>query len=236
MNGKTHALIGCASVLPAAVASGASVPEIALLTTVSVAFSLGPDIDHPNATVSRVFGRTVHLVVHGMSGAARKVTATRLDAVRAERAQARGIDVDHRALTHTLPFAAAMAGGAYAVAHHPFLVAALSAVCAVTVWPRLGRRYRPAVFGAALAVLVFGYQVAPEAEHVALAAAAGWVSHILADACTRAGVPLLWPMKVRGARWYRVRLLGRFITSGERKDYVAALGVALVMNLPLLAM
>ena len=43
-------------------------------------------------------------------------------------------------------------------------------------------------------------------------------------------------MKVRGARWYRVRLLGRFITSGERKDYVAALGVALVMNLPLLAM
>lgn len=33
----------------------------------------------------------------------------------------------------------------------------------------------------------------------------GWMSHLLSDACTRAGVPLLWPLPVRG---WRIRAAG----------------------------
>jgi membrane-bound metal-dependent hydrolase YbcI (DUF457 family) len=33
-------------------------------------------------------------------------------------------------------------------------------------------------------------------------AGAGALSHLLGDACTKYGVPLVWPVKVRGQRWY----------------------------------
>jgi len=49
---------------------------------------------------------------------------------------------------------------------------------------------------------------------------AGWLSHLLADACTRMGVPLLWPLPVRGRRWHMVRL-GR-LRSGAASDWVVA--------------
>lgn len=35
-----------------------------------------------------------------------------------------------------------------------------------------------------------------------LPAGVGALAHLLGDACTRYGVPLAWPVKVRGRRWY----------------------------------
>lgn len=236
MKGTTHVLVGCASVLPAALAAGLPSAEVTALTVVAAGFSLGPDIDHPNATITRAAGQTLHLVSTHMSAVARNVTSTGLDEERFAVAAERGIDPNHRSLTHTLVFAVAMAGGAYAAAHLPFLCALLMGLCAASVYPMFPRRMRPFILGAALAVGVFGYQISPDPDHVALAAAAGWVSHVVADACTRAGVPLLWPVKIKSRRWYRFRLLGTWITVGESREYAGALLVVAAMNVPVLWM
>lgn len=34
----------------------------------------------------------------------------------------------------------------------------------------------------------------------------GWFMHILGDLITKLGVPLLWPIKIRGRRWWNVAL------------------------------
>lgn len=44
---------------------------------------------------------------------------------------------------------------------------------------------------------------------VGVAVFAGWMSHLLSDACTRAGVPLLWPIKLTGWRRLQIAPVGR---------------------------
>lgn len=34
----------------------------------------------------------------------------------------------------------------------------------------------------------------------------GWIAHILGDMMTVSGVPLLWPLKYKGKRWWDFRL------------------------------
>jgi membrane-bound metal-dependent hydrolase YbcI (DUF457 family) len=41
---------------------------------------------------------------------------------------------------------------------------------------------------------------------VGIPAGAGALFHLLGDACTKYGVPLVWPLKVKGRRWYSVGL------------------------------
>lgn len=54
----------------------------------------------------------------------------------------------------------------------------------------------------------------------ALVVSGAWTSHLVLDATTKAGVPLLWPLKIRGRRWYRVRL-ARFTSCGPADWWVA---------------
>lgn len=65
---------------------------------------------------------------------------------------------------------------------------------------------------------------------VGVAVFLGWMSHLLSDACTCAGVPLLWPLPVRGRRWHPVGFLRRLrLKSCSVTDwYVACSVVALV--------
>lgn len=76
----------------------------------------------------------------------------------------------------------------------------------------------------------------------------GWMSHLLSDACTRAGVPLLWPLKVSGwrkleaagaqwtptrRRWHRVRLMKRLnLSSCAATDWGVAWVVVALMVTP----
>jgi len=232
MNGRTHALIGCAIVPPTAVVSGLSLPETTVLTVISAGFALGPDIDHPNSTISRALGRPVHELLHGMSTAARTVLASPMDRIRFQAAEHRGIDPSHRSLTHTLIFSVAMGGLAYLVGHSAMAVAVMAAVCMAVCRKLVPRVSQFAFWGGALAVLALGAYTTLSPRQVALAAAAGWFSHVVADACTTAGVPVLWPLKVKGRRWWRFRPLGSWLKSGESKEMLAAIGVALVMNIP----
>lgn len=42
--------------------------------------------------------------------------------------------------------------------------------------------------------------------YLGLAVAFGWFVHLLGDAITKMGVPMAWPFKIRGKRWYDVAL------------------------------
>src|SRR5690606_22531275 len=64
-----------------------------------------------------------------------------------------------------------------------------------------------------LTIGVFGFGVGPLV--VAGMVALGMVVHVLGDALTVAGVPLAWPLRVRGARWRMVGAPLRFRTGRE---------------------
>lgn len=66
---------------------------------------------------------------------------------------------------------------------------------------------------ALLAVLGVG-----DAAVYGLATAVGIVTHIAGDALTATGVPLLWPIKIRGERWYACRMPLITITGGGRAE------------------
>lgn len=96
------------------------------------------------------------------------------------------------------------------------------------------------VFQAVLAAGAFaGLQacmVASVALFVAVALFLGQLTHSLGDACTNSGVPLLWPVMIRGRRWGHrgIPHVLRFETGGkaeERVTVVLALGVGLLLLL-----
>lgn len=201
-----------------------------MLSAISMGFSLGPDIDHPNSTITKALGAPVHTALHGLSTAARTVLATKYDRSKFTEAEKRGIDPSHRALTHTLAFTAAMGFGAFLVGHSSLGTAVLAAGCAAVCRKMFRRAERMLVLGAAVALLMFGISADLPPESVMLAATSGWLSHVIADACTTAGVPVMWPIRVKGRYWWRLRLLGGWLRSGDPKECGVALCIALAMN------
>ena len=73
----------------------------------------------------------------------------------------------------------------------------------------------------------------PSAVTVGVAVGAGALSHDLLDGCTTMGVPLLWPLKLRGMRWRRLGLprFLRFHTGGPVEPWVLGLLVVITVGL-----
>lgn len=238
MNGRTHATIGASLIPISAVVTGMEISDAIVLTTVAAGFSLGPDIDHPSSTVSQAFPRFVHQVAHGLSEVSIRLIRTKSDQMHMSNATKRRIDPAHRALTHTLIFSSVIGGITYACAQTAIGVAILSFLSVIVCRGLIGKKknkkrlrlYRLGI-GVAAGVGAVAFFSSIPAEQIALAACLGWISHIIADCCTRAGVPVLWPLKIKGRRWWRLRLLGSWLTSGDPKEWVAALGVMASMNM-----
>ncbi|GAB2763295.1 hypothetical protein GCM10027174_44990 [Salinifilum aidingensis] len=87
--------------------------------------------------------------------------------------------------------------------------------------------------GAALWALL-GYLGVDQALPYALAAAVGIVVHIGGDAITATGVPLIWPVKYRGERWYPCRIPLITITGGGLAEKLIT-GAAWTVAVALLA-
>lgn len=229
MNGRTHAAIGAASMTGAAL-SGIHPVSCALMAVVAAGFALGPDIDHPGSTITKSMPKAAHRVFHGVSRAARSTTATRADRKNFAWRASRGHDLDHRALTHTAvttAFAAGAAAGIVSLTSLGTLVlVTMAAWWCIRLWSFLTPFLAASVIMASLVPL--------DPLLAAWAAGAGWLSHIIADGCTRLGVPLLWPLKIRGKRWYHARFLGSSIASGDRREWIAGFVVAVLMNSPVL--
>jgi membrane-bound metal-dependent hydrolase YbcI (DUF457 family) len=227
--------------------TGVPLVSCAVMALISAGFALGPDIDHPGSTISRSLPGTAHRIAHGLSRVAREATSTGGDRKHSAWQRARGHDPEHRTLTHTLPAGAAVAGVAAWISTVPGGTAVLAALA---VWwcHRLRRSLSPF-----LAVITGVAVIMPvEPALIAWAAGGGWLSHIIADGCTRSGVPLFWPLMFRGKRWYRVRVpvfwlvmtrgkhwYPRFrfvrssLASGDRREWIAGSAVAVLMNSPL---
>lgn len=231
MNGRTHVAIG-AAVPSSLILAGADARQMAVLVVLSAAASLGPDLDHPNATATRALGSAAHRTVHGLAKAARLATSTPEDREKAERWEARGRDPDHRGLTHTGLAALAVGAAGSVLAALPLGVVFLAAVGGWMVG-HVVRRFAAAGVAGAVAVLAAGCAV--PAWMVGVALAGGWLSHVLADGCTRGGVPLLWPQVRRHRRWGHTRLMGDHLVSGSPGEWVVAVAAVAVLASPAMA-
>lgn len=234
MNGRSHLVIGAASPLCAA-SGGASLQQCLVLSIIAAGFSLGPDIDHPDATATKALGQPVHQAAHKLSALARRVVATSSDDQAAAWCASRGRDPYHRGLTHTGIMAVVVGAVATAVALLPWgagALAGLSLVLATRVWPGKRRIQRLAVITVGIVLAL----ITPMSPVLAgFAAGAGWLSHIIADGCTTMGVPLLWPLVIRGKQWYRVRLLGSLLPSGSPHEWLAVGALTALLALPLIS-
>lgn len=227
MNGRTHAVIGAASVAGAA-SLGVSLLDCVPLAVIAAGFALGPDIDHPGSTISKSMPKFVHKIVHALCRVARTATAAGRDRSHFAWKKRQGHDPEHRTLTHTLVSGAVVAGIAWQAALLPYGTAVMAVLAAWWCRKLAGGLWLVMVAGAGVALFT---PVDPVL--VAWAAGAGWISHIIADGCTKAGVPLLWPIPIGGYRWYRFKLLGKMLASGDKKEWIAAFFVATLMNTPL---
>lgn len=210
--GSSHAASGMAAgaagvawILPAA---GYVVPgggwSVAVLGTVMAGACLFPDIDSEKATASNAFGpisKGVHHIAATSSRIVTRLTGTRRDETR-----------EHRGLTHTIAFAAALFAGISVLGEHwPRQTVAAALAISVACLVRLGARwFVSAPVGVAAGVLLYlaSAQIAgPGPRLVALAVALGCVLHCLGDMITKQGVPLLAPIiPIKGKRWWNLRL------------------------------
>lgn len=228
MMGRSHAASGavgwvalCAGAAlagyqpdPATVAAGAAV---------AAGCALLPDIDHPQSTISRSLGPVTGVLARAVSFVADKVQDATCPCC------ADDDDVAHRAGTHTACFAvllglivgaACWRWGRPAAAVTVFLAAALAV-------RGLVRRRSRGTLGATLAggagaLLVLALGPAGSWWWLGVPAGFGTLAHSLGDGLTHSAVPLLWPAKIRGCRWYRLgspRWL-RFRTGGPVERWV----------------
>lgn len=214
MMGNTHAATGAvAGVLLAWAGNAAPLASVAAAVLCAGA-ALVPDLDHKNSIVTRAHGPITGKlsgVVRGLSAIVYKATRTPWEASHEAGKHSVG---KHRYLTHTLAFAIAM--GLLVLAS-----SALRVTFAMVVFLMISFALRGAALGlssmrkldhwltrslvAVIPTYVIVWQSLIPAEGVALLMILGCLTHDLADGMTKAGVPLLWPLKIRGQRWCRLR-------------------------------
>lgn len=229
MKGTVHAAIGASAPVGLVVTQHVSILQGAVMGAVSAGFALMPDLDHPSATATKALGKPVHRVVHSLCKAAVKSTATGRDRSYIRFKQARGQDPYHRTLTHTLLASVVMGSFAYVLAYaSPMTRGAVAAFGVMMLWPLYRKTIGLVVFGAA--VVAAGSVILLNPWLVALAVTVGYASHIVADGCTAAGVPALWPLAIQGKRWWNIRLLDGKLASGSAEEKGPAVGVAMASN------
>lgn len=210
MMGSTHALNG-------AVGGALAAPLLGfgpLMTAVSVVITAGaalvPDLDHQNSTATLAHGRVTKGLAEDfrdLSAFAWSRTRTTYDDLSAEHAHDR--KGTHRYLTHTIIFSAGIGIFLGTVANIPFmrwLIVGLMISFAMRgffqMWPNRDLDAWPVRTAAGA---VGGYVIPISPAAVGFLITVGCLIHIAADAMTKAGVPALWPIKVRGMYWRRFK-------------------------------
>lgn len=236
MMGRTHALSGAAGWITgcatlAATGHPPGLRTVAFGAVIAAGHALLPDVDHPGSTIARSLGPATRLIASGVHRSAAWLRLASCQHCR--RRPDRG---GHRAITHTGVFAlaagscAALLGGAAGWVAAA-TVAGLSAALAVRA---MTTRRQRGTFGAAIAGLVAAgmlWLTAPDSTAwwwIGAPVAWGTLAHSLGDAVTKSGAPLLWPIRVRGCRWWGVgspRWL-RFRTGGGVEQVVWVLLLA----------
>jgi membrane-bound metal-dependent hydrolase YbcI (DUF457 family) len=224
-----HAAIGASAPVGLVLTQHASILQGATMAAISAGYALMPDLDHPDACASKALGSPVHKVVHSLCKVVVKSTATGRDRSYIRWKLIKGRDPYHRTLTHTLLVAVAVGVAAYALAFVSAVATGLTAALGVfMLWPLYRKTVGAVVLGAAVAAVASVIYLNPWL--MGLAVMGGYASHIVADGCTAAGVPALWPLKIQGKRWWNIRLLGGLVSSGSFEEKGPAIGVAMASN------
>lgn len=229
MRGTVHAAIGASAPVGLIVTQHVNILQGFTMAAVSAGFALLPDLDHPKATASKALGAPVHKVVHSLCKAVTNGTATRRDRSYIQYQQMKRRDPYHRTLTHTLLASVVTGALAYLLARiSPMGAGAIAAFGVLMLWPLYRKTIGLVVLGAVAASM--GAVMLLNPWLLGIAVTGGYVSHVVADGCTTAGVPALWPMKIRGKRWWNIRLLDGVVASGSFEEKGPAVGVAVASN------
>ncbi|MCW2905133.1 MAG: rane protein [Streptosporangiaceae bacterium] len=214
---KGHSLGGLlAGVGFVALIPSAPLPVRGLLVVVTGGAALLPDLDHPAATAARSLGLFTKLIAIGVDRVAVAVYhATRAPGDRA------GRHGGHRLLTHTVPWNVSL-GGLVAVLGMVSPVA--SAVVCGLLAGLLGLGLRVAGVGLAVSSAVVAWWLLNQhpawSWGVAVAVSLGGLVHLVCDAVTPSGVPLLWPLVSRGERWRMVHTPVTFDAGGAEETFL----------------
>ncbi|HLU57391.1 MAG TPA: metal-dependent hydrolase [Pseudonocardia sp.] len=231
MLGVSHALSGAAlglavaGLAPQLLGEQADAGTVLTFTAVCAGAALLPDLDHPSSMATRRFSAASFVA----SRVVRPLSRVVYDLTRGRRDTGRG---SHRGLTHTV-LGAVLLGMAINLASArfgtPVLVGSLFVCIALAI-----KGLDALVPGPPSLVIAAGLTYAIEhAVPGGTAGTAGWlgtavtlgmVVHSVGDAITESGAPLLWPLPIRGRRWYPVgspRPL-RFRTGGPVEVWLVA--------------
>ena len=227
MMGSSHAASGLLAGAAVGALAGSHPSDMVVCAAVGAGAALLPDLDEPGSTV----GRSLGMVTNGLSTVLRAASCVvyRATATGYERRDSRS-DGGHRYLTHTVPAVACFGAlawglsvlGALGLGLVVFAMSALGLGLVLKPW---GRR---AVQSAGLAALALGaaavYLPGGAPALIGATVAVGALTHILGDWLTRSGVPLAWPVKVRGKRWWMLRSPVAFRTGQSRIEDVIRWG------------
>lgn len=199
MLGRSHILSGLIAGTAVAGVLDAPLPVRLLVIPVAGGAALLPDLDHRGSKIARSLGPVTRLLAAGVNSVSLAVydgTATADDPDRND---------GHRTFTHTVP-------GCCVWGVVLLLVGAVGLPVAVCLAVLVG------LMGSGMAVRGFGFSVVGgvgswwvTAQYPGwwwvwpLVVVLGSLAHVAGDAWTTAGVPLAWPVRVRGQRWYRVK-------------------------------
>lgn len=224
-----HAAIGASAPVGLVVTQHVSILQGFTMAAVSAGFALLPDLDHPRATASKALGPIAHKAVHALCRIVVQGSATRRDHGAVAYLKSRKKDPYHRTLTHTLVASVAVGVLAYLLALAlPMGSGAVAAFGVLLLWPLYRKTIGLVVLGSAVTAVAATILLNPWL--VGIAVTGGYLSHVVADGCTSLGVPALWPLKIKGKRWWRIRLLDSAVTSGSFQEKGPAVGVALASN------
>lgn len=233
MLGVNHALSGAALGLAVAgFASGvfgadSTVTAGSVLTFagVTAGAALLPDLDHPSSMAAKRFSAASWLA----SRLVRPLSALVYDLTRSDRDVGTGT---HRGITHTILGAIGVGAAvnlASAEAGTPVLVGTLFVCLALAI-----KGLDDLVPGPPSLVIAAGLTVAVEryvpggttgtAGWLGFAVTIGMLVHMVGDALTERGAPLLWPVRIKQRRWYPVGNLRplRFRTGGPAEVWLVA--------------
>lgn len=228
--GLTHALSAVALVL-AVLAFAPTVIDtvfgktdpwyMTLLCLVIVGGALMPDLDNTNSSAESALG----FIGSGIS-AFMRATAPMIQGLLHTKYD-KDLDNPHRGFYHS-GVSAILAGGlAYLLCSMPgrtgeitsLVLAFISVHIAVStiakkIIGKMKSKAGPVGFIVPLlisiGIIVLLWKMLPVSvsySKIGIAFGIGWFIHILGDMCTTQGVPVLWPIPIRGKMWWHVRLL-----------------------------
>ncbi|GAA3585384.1 metal-dependent hydrolase [Amycolatopsis ultiminotia] len=205
--GRTHALTGwCAGLALAPAVGVTTVHQAVVFAATTAGFALLPDLDHPGASASRLFG----WLTGALSWLLRRVSSAVYALTKGPRDEK--VTGTHRHLSHTVLFAAGLGAATTAAcsAGGPWVVLGVLILGLLLAEAALGDWLLP-VYGGAVA---WWYFTAPPDSAAQLAEISGWLGvavaagcfvHCLGDALTESGCPFLFPLPIAGETWYEIR-------------------------------